>query len=195
MKTLSTLLAALVTNQVSAQGTLIHRIDMSRGTEPYHTTAVILESGWEFWAFGSTRSDLLDLEIGKLFPVGAGLYVGGYLIWWPEFKKTFVAPALSYNQDMLGGQLSVFAATYVPLNGGPRIVIVDDASLIWKNGNTGYGLAANYFQFDRDPANLRIGPTVRLPIGKTTNLKLSYQPVFLVGHGQPVWRVELATRF
>jgi len=195
MKTLTSLLAALIACLAAAQGTVIHRIDMSHGSEPYHVTAVLLDSGWELWAFGSTRSDLLDLEVGRLFPVSKNLLLGGYAIYWPDAKKSFVAPALSYNQSIGTGQLSIFAAIYQPLNGGPHILLVDDASFIWKQRETSYGLAANYFQFGSDPASLRVGPTARLPLGHTTNLKLSYQPLYLVGHGQPTLRVELSQRF
>lgn len=178
-----------------AQGTLIHRVDMSRGSEPYHVTAVISDSGWELWAFGSTRHELLDLEMGRLFPVEKNLLVGGYAIYWPASGEWFVAPALSYNQSLLGGQLSVFALIYVPLNNGPRISLVDDASLTWSSGKVRYGLAANYFKFGDDPASLRLGPTVRLPLGETTNIKLGYQPLYLAGQGKPSWRVELSQRF
>lgn len=188
---LSTLLAAFVTSQAFAQTTIIYRADMSRSNEPYHVTAVILNSGWEFWAFGSTRSELLDLEVGRLFPVNKNLLLGGYAIYWPDTKKSFVAPALSCSQPIFGGKLNVFAAMYVPLNDGPRILVVDDLSLTWN----GLGLAANYFKFASDPASLRLGLTDRLPIGKTTSLKLSYQPFYLVGHGQPTVRVELSQRF
>lgn len=195
MKTLvNLLLAALVVCQAVAQGTSIYRIDMSRSNEPYHATAVLMDSGWEFWAFGSTRSELLDLEVGRLFPVNKNLLLGGYAIYWPDTGKSFVAPALSYSQPIFGGKLSVFAAMYVPLNGGPRILLADDISWTKQIRGFSYGLAANYWQFDHDPATLRLGPTAKVLVGDTT-LKISYQSLYLVGHGRPTVRLELSQRF
>lgn len=195
MKTLVTLLlVALVTSQALAQGTLIHRIDVSRGIQPYHTTALILDTDWELWAFGDTSSESLDLELGRLFPIGKNLLVGGYAISWPASEKWFVAPAVSYSQKAFGGQLSAFVAMYVPLNGGPRILLADDISWTKQTRGFSYGLAANYWQFDHDPATLRLGPTAKVLVGDTT-LKISYQSLYLVGHGRPTVRLELSQRF
>lgn len=190
----SLLLAALVTCQAIAQGTLIHRVDVSRGSQPYHTTALILDTGWELWGFGDSNRESLDLELGRLFPVGKNLLVGGYAINWPASKKWFVAPAFSYSQRVFGGQLGAFVAMYVPLNGGPRTLLADDISWTKLACGFSYGLAANYWQFDHDPVTLRLGPTAKVLVGDTT-LKISYQPWYPVGRGKPVLRLELSQRF
>lgn len=196
MKTLATLLlVALVTSHAVAQRTLIHRIDMSRSNEPYHVTAILLDSGWEFWAFASTRSELLDLEVGRLYPLGKKLLVGGYATYWPDSKEWFGIPWVSYNDSVAGGQLNVNLAAYIPLNGGPRILFSDETTLVWQSKTFNYGVVVSYWKFGDDTATIRLGSTFRFAVGKTTNLKINYQPLFLAGQGQPNWRIELSQRF
>lgn len=198
-KTILALLAALViggTTATAQEGTLIHRIDMSRGSDPYHTTAIMTDRGWEFWAFGSNSYDLIDLEFGRLYPIGSKLLVGGYAVYWPSSKKFFALPWATYSDQFLGGTATINMAAYLPVNGGPRILFSDSSSLMWqdKRGNA-VGLSASYWQFDRDPATLRVGPAVSLRLNSTTTLKLSYQSAYLIGDGQPVGRAEFVIRF
>lgn len=176
--------------------TLLHRIDMRPHQLPYHTSAWLDKSGWEIWAFGETDPSLLDLELGKMTPVGKQWLLGGYGVFWPQAGKIFAMPWLTYSTPMGGGLFTANLASYLPVNGGPIILFMDDTSLVWSNkASQGIGLVASLFHVQGDPWAVPIGLTARLPLDKRTNLKLNYQPFQLVGHTQAQVRLELSHRF
>lgn len=193
--TITVLLTLLVIASVHAQGTFIHRVDMTRNNNPYYTGAIILDSGWEFWGFGYDNQATQDWEIGRLYPVGGNWYIGGYAAYWPDSKKWFALPWVTYYDSLANGQLNINLCTYIPLNGGPRILFSDGSTLVWqdKRGND-FGLVASYWRFGNAPATLRIGPTIGLSLGKT-KLRINYEPLHILGSGPSVLRIETTFRF
>jgi hypothetical protein len=186
---------AIVSQPAGAQTTLTQRVDMSREAKPYYTAGVVLENGWELWGFGYTHAQTADLEVGKLIPVGEKLFLGGYGVLWPDSGKVYLLPWAVYTDRVLGGTLSLNLATYLPLNGGPRILFSDNSTLVWRDrrGN-GIGLSGALWSQEGTKPTLRIGPQLEL-VYRATTLKVNYQPLYLTGSGPGVARIEVVQKF
>ncbi len=192
---LSVLVSFVLVMPAFGQTTLIQRVDMSHGNQPYYTSAVLLSSGWELWGFGHTHAATRDLEVGKLLPVNKKLLLGGYGVLWPDSGKAFAMPWATYNDKIGSAALNLNLAAYLPVNGGPTILFSDESSLVWftRHQDWGVGAVASYWAEERISPMLRLGPTIRWSHGDTS-VKVNYQPFYTVGKGEPTWRFEVSFR-
>ncbi|OGD61136.1 hypothetical protein A3A71_00875 [Candidatus Berkelbacteria bacterium RIFCSPLOWO2_01_FULL_50_28] len=194
MKNLTTALAFAVASIVSAQTSLVW-VDSAKGGSPSVTAAFFAKDGWEVWAFGANNPKTLDLELGRLFPWGKKVLVGGYVAVWPDSNRTFGIPFVMVNDKVLGGHLCLKLGCYLPLNGGPTILFSDESSLLWEaKKGLSWGPILSYVQVDGGKPIARLGLSLRLTKGDET-LELSCQPVYLSGDGETRFRIGITHRF
>lgn len=196
MKNIITALAFVTATSTTVLAqTSISWVDSAKGGPPAVTTAFITKDGWEVWAFGVNNPKTLDLELGRLFPLGKKWLVGGYVAIWPESKKSFGIPFAMLNDRVLGGSLCLKLGYYLPLNGGPTILFSDESSLLWEaKKGVRWGPIVSYLQVDGGKPTARLGLSLRLTRGAST-LELSCQPVYLSGSGETRFRIGLTQRF
>lgn len=177
----------------SAQ-TLTQRIDFSRGSQPYTTTFWLDKSGWELDWFGNNASQNWDIELSHSILTTSHLTVCAGAVSWPASRKYFGLLTAFYTDKLAGADLFLMVGGYLPLNGGPQILLSDDSALMWPSGkDTKLGVGTTFF-LEGGAAQLRLGPQLEYTLRGTT-LRLSYQPFHLVGKGPVVTRIELSTRF
>lgn len=191
---LSLVLAALLAAPCVAQ-TVVHRTDVVKGEKPYNVTGVITKQGWEFWAFGYTTPDALDLEFGHLYVVGEDWLLGGYLVWWPEQNKYFLLPWVTFQHQLAGGTVKLEVACYLPGNGGPTIFLVNELSWMTPIGD---GFSAGPVAITTHPERTKwsvpVGLGVRYQKG-ATSVKFNWQPITLGEKGPHQMRLEISQGF
>lgn len=194
MKIVGSILVTVALAATTQAQTLLQRTDVSHSKKPYHVSAIFLKDGWELWAFGDTRRQSLDIEVGRSLWSNGAWSFSGYGVVWPDSNKWFALPWVNYSSRLAGGALSANLAAYMPLNGGPKILFSDGSALIWRNtkGN-GIGVSASYWGEEGMPASLRVGPQVELTVNKS-HIKLYYQFVYVKGSGKPGARLEVTQR-
>jgi hypothetical protein len=192
-KTLLIVTAALLAATANAQ-TLIVRTQARDASAPYSTLGLLLPSGWELWGFGLPNHRTADVQIGRVTPVNRNLLLGASLAYWPASKKSFVQPIGFYFGRAFGGDFKSQFATYVPLNGGPRIWFSEETRLDWHVGGIHLGVSGSYWQFEGSDAEIRVGPIVRFPITQGATGSVSCHPFYLSGKGDPTLRFEVTVR-
>lgn len=191
---------ALVASAAAQDTTLYQRFEFSRGTDPYHVTALFTKEGWEVWAFGDTsrQGNLLDVEVGHpIAQFGKHCTLLGYAVLWPTSNKWFAIPWLNYTGTLPGrADYSLNLAGYLPVNGGPHILFSDGSHIMWRDlkGN-GIGMAGFLWNQQGFASTLRLGVQADVVVSKTLSLTFGYQPFYLQGAGNPVFRVESTFKF
>ena len=175
----------------TAQVAILNRVDMTQGDEPYFASAFFLPNGWQVWSFGWTNKQTATHEVGKMFKVSPKLQFGAFLVSEPDVNRNSIQSWLTYQDKAFGGELTLYGAFRQPFGKGSRIVFSDNSSLIWRNRKgTGAGLTAFYWKTEGFQPTLRLGPALEVPL-KRGNLTLSYQPLYLEGKGNPIFRVQV----
>lgn len=195
MRTLFIAVFVIFAAQVSAQMTLVSRIDARQQARPSYALGVV-HPAIEVWGLG--LPDNPDIEIGKLFPVktpkDTTLLLGGYLVNWPNSNQYFVLP-WGYGQVRHGnlkGAMQI--AYYSGLNTSTSILFTDETSVTYETRKgLDLGLAASCWQQSGACVPLRFGPVVKATLSKSVSL--SARALLLGGRASDSYRLEVTTTF
>lgn len=194
-KSIVSLVVAIVIATTASAQTVLSRVDVNKWGNPSLTTAFFTKDGWEVWVFGANRSDTQDLELGHLYPLGKKWLAGGYGVIWPDSGKVFGLPFVMYRDSVVGGSLTLKIGSYLPLNGGPRILFSDESSLKWRAGKgVSWGPVFSYGQVNGGKPTEKLGLSINLTRGGT-DLELSCQSVYLgENRGAPHFRFQISQK-
>lgn len=165
-----------------AQNYLLQRMDWTPGGKMNPVTAVITPN-IEVYMYGYANDNLVDLEVGvtRAMDKEKKLLLSLYAVTWPDYKKHFILPWLSYQGKVGSGELFVDIGYYQPLNSGPKVIYCNDVAYLWPLNKPGakvpieIGLSASFYRVDSEPAPVSFGPKVRVAKG----LEISWLPLAL----------------
>lgn len=176
-----------------AQNTLLQRVDLSPNRGPYAVTAVITPD-IELWAFGWQNKQEVDLEVGRLVPIGNFL-VGGYAVAWPDSGKYFAMPWVTYTGKLGNAEAVANLSMYLPINGGPTIFYSSEIAVRWPvNRHLSAGVAASFWEQDSGPMPLQFGPSLRFSSGSTA-IKWNWEPFATSGKASQRHQIEVSRKF
>ena len=184
-------LLAILCASCAHADTVIYRVDTRAGVSS--TTYAVLTPKVELWAF-APQTPAADLEIGRLWQVPSPkktvLLAGGYYAFWPDGRKSFLEPYLVAKVELGHLTLAVDGGAYLPLNKGPVITYLNEASLTAPvDSHVQFGLASSVWHQDGQTTT-RVGPKLSADLGGGIRLNARY----LIGSGN-TFRLAVSKAF
>ena len=155
--------------------TAIYRIDSKAGTTA--ATYAVLTPQLELWAYAAQTKDA-DLETGRLYQIPSPkktlVLAGGYYAYWADGRKSFAEPYLVLGVTVGRVKLAADGGSYLPLNGGPTVHYVNEASAMAPlDRKVQVGLAASLWYQD-GVTTTRIGLKASANLGGGVSLTTRY---------------------
>lgn len=189
MKKIIIAVAALAAIAAHGDTLLISRIDGNEGAASTQTYGVVLPE-FELWGFG-VDGLAPSYELGRLWPVGTGVFVGGYASWWPHQGQLYLEPFVMFQRKVGDISLTSCQGIYIPLGDGQLAWFSADTSVTTEIAeNMQAGVSAHWWHQEGYSA-IHFGPSVSVRTGKF-NLSGRYCPF---GDSQATWRLEASTTF
>ena len=176
----------------------IFRTDTKAGITAY-TLGAEDKNGVGLYAFGyNTAFPEYDFgQVKKLWSHGpAYLYGGGYAAYWPgnnQGNAWFLQPWVIAGTSVGKVDFHLAVGGYAPLNGGPTVFFVNDASALYNVSKTvagGFG-SISWEQTQAQPS-FQYGPKFRFSLGSGYGLSMA---AYLWGNKDPKFRCILTKTF